>query len=56
MLLPFPDAELAQYDVVHARLLIYALKSAEWVKVTSNLSTLLKPGGYLFWEDTNYDL
>ena len=56
MLLPFPDAELAQYDVVHARLLMYAFKSAEWVKVTSNLSTLLKPGGYLFWEDTNYDL
>jgi SAM-dependent methyltransferase len=56
MLLPFPDAELARYDVVHARLLMYACKSEEWATVASNLSTLLRPGGYLFWEDTGYDL
>lgn len=55
MLLPFPDADLAQYDVVHARLLMYAFKSDEWVKVAANLSTLVKPGGYIFWEETNYD-
>lgn len=56
MLLRFPDAELGQYDVVHARFLMYALKSHEWAKVTENLVMLLKPGGYLFWEDTGYDL
>ena len=56
MLLPFPDTELGQYDVVHARFLMYALKSHEWAKVTDNLVMLLKPGGYLFWEDTGYDL
>lgn len=55
ILLPFPDAELGQYDVVHARFLMYAFKSDEWAKAVRNLSTLLKSSGYLFWEDSSYD-
>ena len=51
---PFATAELSQYDIVHARLLMYAFKADEWPKVIANHVTLLKPVGYPFWEDTNY--
>jgi hypothetical protein len=33
----------------------YSFKASEWLSVIRNLTTLLAPGGYLFWEDTNYD-
>jgi len=50
---PFSTAELSQYDIVHARLLMYAFKADEWPKVIADHVTFLKPAGYLFWEDTN---
>ncbi|KAH8667037.1 S-adenosyl-L-methionine-dependent methyltransferase [Xylariales sp. PMI_506] len=50
---PFtPPEEL--YDVVHVRLLMYALKADQWVAAAQNLQSLLKPGGWVLWEETGY--
>ena len=51
---PFPEEHLGSYDLVHARLLMYGLKKDEWAVVARNLVTLLKPGGWLLWEETGY--
>lgn len=51
---PFPQEILGIYDVVHVRALMYALKAHEWATAVANLRTLLKPGGYLFWEEVGY--
>ncbi|OCL03276.1 hypothetical protein AOQ84DRAFT_326187 [Glonium stellatum] len=51
---PFPQDFLGSYDIVHVRLIMYALKGDEWAKTVKNLVTLLKPGGYLISEDTSY--
>ena len=55
MRLPYPEAEFNQYNIVHALLLKYAFKVSEWLSVIRNLTTLLAPDGYLYWEYTNYD-
>ncbi|KAF2671164.1 S-adenosyl-L-methionine-dependent methyltransferase [Microthyrium microscopicum] len=50
---PFPPELLGTFDLVHARLLIFALQAEEWAPAVANLTTLLKPGGYLQWEEIN---
>lgn len=49
---PFPEGAIGAYDLVHIRLVHFALKTDEWEKVAANLRTLLKPGGYLLWAET----
>lgn len=51
---PLPEEHHGKYDVVHARLLMYALKKDDWEIVARNMFTLLKPGGWLLWEETGY--
>lgn len=51
---PFSDDLLGTYDLVHVRFLIFSLKATEWVPAARNLRTLLKPGGYLLWEEAGY--
>jgi ubiquinone/menaquinone biosynthesis C-methylase UbiE len=51
---PFPETCLGAYDLVHVRLLMYAFKADEWIAAVKNLTTLLKPGGWLMWEETGY--
>ena len=51
---PIPEEYLGSYDVVHARLLMYALKKGEWEVMAGNLAALLRPGGWLLWEETGY--
>ncbi|KAK5988306.1 N-methyltransferase tcpN-like protein [Cladobotryum mycophilum] len=48
---PFPAELLGAYDLVHVRLLAYGLKASQWETTAANLCTLLRPGGYLMWED-----
>ncbi|KAL2012148.1 hypothetical protein VTN00DRAFT_4866 [Thermoascus crustaceus] len=48
---PFPVEHQNRYDLVHVRLLIGALKEEDIKGVVANLATLLKPGGYLQWDD-----
>ncbi|KAI1812320.1 S-adenosyl-L-methionine-dependent methyltransferase [Poronia punctata] len=49
---PFPPEAVGKYDVVHVRFLVFALKKDEWIVAVKNLSKLLAPGGFLFWEET----
>ncbi|PKS09839.1 hypothetical protein jhhlp_004462 [Lomentospora prolificans] len=51
---PFAEERLGAYDLVHVRLLMYGLKKDEWEIVARNLLTLLKPGGWILWEETGY--
>lgn len=46
---PFPSSWnwTSTFDVIHQRLLIWGIKSAEWPLVISNLVEALKPGGYI---------
>ncbi|KAF2669193.1 hypothetical protein BT63DRAFT_455169 [Microthyrium microscopicum] len=51
---PFAEEFLGKYDAVHVRLLMYSLKEEDWAPAVRNLTTLLKPRGWLFWEETGY--
>ncbi|EAU33984.1 predicted protein [Aspergillus terreus NIH2624] len=49
--LPFPKEHWNRYDIVHVRLLVAALDESEYRTAISNLSAILKPGGFLQWEE-----
>lgn len=52
---PFPEEMLGRFHFVHARLLLLAMADQEaWTSAVKNLSTLLKPGGWLQWEDGDF--
>ncbi|KAG4434748.1 hypothetical protein IFR05_009774 [Cadophora sp. M221] len=50
---PFPVSEQGKYDLVHLRLLAAAFKEEDIKGVIENVVSLLKPGGYLQWEDVD---
>lgn len=52
MFAPFPDSELGTYDLVAVRFVSSASTRAEWARAVGNLTTLLKPGGWLQWIDS----
>ncbi|KAI1199401.1 S-adenosyl-L-methionine-dependent methyltransferase [Nemania serpens] len=49
---PFPSELLGTFDVIHARFLVSLLKKEDWVPVARNFMTLLRPGGWILWEDS----
>ncbi|KAJ5762328.1 uncharacterized protein N7511_005710 [Penicillium nucicola] len=49
--LPFPKEHWNRYDLVHVRLLVAAIDEVDYMTAISNLSAILKPGGYLQWEE-----
>lgn len=51
---PFAKELHGQYDLVHVRLVMYAVKTDQWEALATNLMTLLKPGGWLLWEEMSY--
>jgi trans-aconitate methyltransferase len=51
---PFPEHMHGKYDLVHVRMLILAMLPEDWEPVVRNLTTLLKPGGYLQWEECEH--
>ncbi|KAM0560105.1 hypothetical protein ACHAPJ_004065 [Fusarium lateritium] len=53
---PFPQELIGQYDLVHVRLLMVALKTDEWEPAARNLRTLLRPGGYILWDETGFTM
>ncbi|KAE9365003.1 hypothetical protein N431DRAFT_386956 [Stipitochalara longipes BDJ] len=53
MLIPFPEAELGTYDIVAIRYVSIAITAAEWKTAIKNLLTLLKPGGWIQWIDSD---
>jgi SAM-dependent methyltransferase len=51
---PVPDHLVGKYDIIHLRLLILVVQNSDPVPVIRNVSRLLKPGGYIQWDDLNY--
>ena len=49
-----PEDMLGVYDVVHVRLLVLVVENSDPRPIVRNLSRMLKPGGYLQWDDLNY--
>ncbi|EMR64984.1 hypothetical protein UCREL1_8049 [Eutypa lata UCREL1] len=43
-----------KYDLVHVRLLVAAMLPDEWEPAVRNLVQLLKPGGFLQWEECDF--
>ncbi|KAJ5619660.1 hypothetical protein N7510_003644 [Penicillium lagena] len=48
---PFPKEHWNRYDLVHVRLLVVALEESEYRAAVSNVHAILKPGGFLQWEE-----
>jgi SAM-dependent methyltransferase len=53
---PFPADLLGQFDVVHARLITLAVKAGSGPGLVKNLTTLLRPGGWIVWSETTVNL
>ena len=53
---PFPPDLLGQFDVVHARLITFALKAGQGPGLVKNLMTLLWPGGWAVWSEITVNL
>lgn len=51
---PFPPEMHGKYDLVHVRMLVTAMLPDEWDPTVRNLATLLKPGGFLQWEECDF--
>lgn len=51
---PFPEHMHGKYDLVHARMLVSAMLPDDWEIAVRNLVKLLKPGGYLQWEECDF--
>ncbi|KAJ5460839.1 Methyltransferase type 12 [Penicillium daleae] len=50
---PYPAEHLGRYDLVHIRLLTAGLKQGDYTVVLKNARDLLKPTGYLQWEEVD---
>ena len=46
-----PHAFMEKYDIVHVRLLLFVVKDSDPCPILRNLIKMLKPGGYLQWDD-----
>jgi hypothetical protein len=51
ILQPFPAEHQLQYDLVHIRLLVLALRKDQFRTAIANVVQLLKPGGFIQWEE-----
>ena len=49
-----PDDLIGKYDVVHARLICLAVEDSDPRPIMRNLIKMLKPGGYLQWEELDF--
>ncbi|KAF2097741.1 hypothetical protein NA57DRAFT_76550 [Rhizodiscina lignyota] len=52
---PFPAEFHGQFDMIHARLLLLAMDSMDWILVVNNMKTLLKPGGWIQWAEIDLE-
>ncbi|KAF4838095.1 N-methyltransferase tcpN [Colletotrichum tropicale] len=48
----FPEDARGTFDLVHVRLLALGLKTDDWDVAVGNLVELVRPGGWVLWEDT----
>ncbi|CAJ2507117.1 Uu.00g083030.m01.CDS01 [Anthostomella pinea] len=49
---PFPEALQQTFDLVHLRLLVGGIEKHDWVSAARNIMSLLRPGGWVIWEET----
>ncbi|KAF6822229.1 methyltransferase domain-containing protein [Colletotrichum plurivorum] len=48
---PFPEEMRGTFDMVHVRLISLGMRAGDWELVARNVFALLKPGGWLHWEE-----
>ncbi|KAL9598534.1 MAG: hypothetical protein Q9219_004436 [cf. Caloplaca sp. 3 TL-2023] len=53
MVQPFPAQYHGHFDLVNVRLVSYAVKEMDLDKIVRNVIQLLRPGGYLQWQETD---
>ncbi|CAD6591305.1 MAG: hypothetical protein ASARMPRED_005303 [Alectoria sarmentosa] len=53
MLDPVPEELIGKYDVVHVGLIVMVVRNENPTPVLNNLMALLKPGGYLQWDESD---
>ncbi|KAI0509032.1 S-adenosyl-L-methionine-dependent methyltransferase [Xylaria bambusicola] len=51
---PFLEDMHGQYDLVHLRLLVSAMRPEDWAPAVRNIFLLLRPGGYIQWEECEF--
>ncbi|KAI9710435.1 MAG: hypothetical protein M1828_002165 [Chrysothrix sp. TS-e1954] len=51
---PFPTQHHGKYDAVHLRLLVTAMNPQDWESVSRHCMQLLKPGGWIQWDEANF--
>lgn len=51
---PFPEHMHGKYDLVHVRMLVAAMLPSDWEPTVCNLTRLLKPGGFIQWEECDF--
>ncbi|KAK5999354.1 hypothetical protein QM012_005572 [Aureobasidium pullulans] len=54
LLEPAPKHMHATFDVIHLRLLILGLPRNTWKSACENILSLLKPGGWVQWEEADF--
>ncbi|KAE8149936.1 hypothetical protein BDV25DRAFT_140320 [Aspergillus avenaceus] len=52
---PFHEEHWNRYDLVHVRLLLAGLAESDYRSAVTNIYNILKPGGYLQWEEVDED-
>ncbi|KAL9610246.1 MAG: hypothetical protein Q9167_005042 [Letrouitia subvulpina] len=50
---PFPPEYHEKFDLVNVRLVSYAIRAVHLDKVVQNILQILRPGGYLQWQETD---
>ncbi|PYI03762.1 hypothetical protein BO78DRAFT_431819 [Aspergillus sclerotiicarbonarius CBS 121057] len=50
----FPPEHINRYDLVHVRFFIVSIREDQYAQAIKNLLSLIKPGGYLQWEEIDY--
>ncbi|KAL2819613.1 S-adenosyl-L-methionine-dependent methyltransferase [Aspergillus cavernicola] len=49
-----PNDLIGKFDVVHLRLLVLVVQQSDPLPIIRNVFQMLKPGGYIQWDDLNY--
>jgi hypothetical protein len=52
---PVPTHMQATFDVLHLRLLVLGLPRNSWELACQNILSLLKPGGWVQWEEADFE-
>lgn len=54
LLEPVPEHLQATFDALHLRLLVLGLPKGTWELACQNIFSLLKPGGWVQWEEGDF--